>query len=97
MSHLAILNAKADAPDASLELVGLDYIGRLVGDRTPLATRRWVERLRARGVLRSVNLAGSRKLRFRKVDVLRLVSGFASDPGPENGKGASVASAVAIS
>jgi hypothetical protein len=75
------------APEEPLELVGLDYIQRLVGDRTPLATRRWTERLRAKGALRPVYLAESRKLRFRKADVLALLSIPPAPPTPAGGRG----------
>jgi hypothetical protein len=61
-----------DLFEDSIQLVDLEWIQQVMGDKTILATRRWTERLRAKGILKPVPLPG-RRLRFRKADVENLI------------------------
>lgn len=61
-------------PDDELQLVGIAWISAVMGDRSLKSTRRWIERARAKRLLRPVPLPG-RRLRFRRADVERLIRG----------------------
>jgi hypothetical protein len=57
-----------------LQLVDLEWIRQVMGDKTLTATRRWTERLRAKGILKPVPLPG-RRLRFRKLEIEKILQG----------------------
>jgi hypothetical protein len=57
-----------------LQLVSLKWICQKAGDPSETATRRWLERMRAKGILVPVALPG-RRLRYRKVDAVAILSG----------------------
>jgi hypothetical protein len=63
----------SDAEDR-LQLVDLHWISRMMGDKTERATRRYLERLRAKGILLPVPLPGSR-LRWKRIEVEALLLG----------------------
>jgi hypothetical protein len=57
-----------------LQLVGLAWVHDAMGDKSMKATRQWVDRLRARGVIHAVPIPG-RRLRFRRTEIEGLLRG----------------------